>query len=269
MQKTIKEWLETLPEPYRSKALKNLPEYHLDSDVTYANLHDALNAAYTWDATEERHDYCSNVARGLHPFSDEPFNLEAPAEEPALDWPVDAEEPDEPAVYAVLPQDDLPEPPIPEFKSNWTAPQPVSDFPTEGPSETYATDGTVVFEKPHQEPFIQVEGHLMTEGVLKHLSEGLNQEEAIEADALDRTFEKIRQRLDNDNVNHPPHYTQGKVECIDALEAATANLRGIEAVCTANAIKYLWRWKQKNGVEDLKKAKFYIDKLIGDDSQKA
>lgn len=65
-----------------------------------------------------------------------------------------------------------------------------------------------------------------------------------------------------DSVNHPGHYTQGKVECIDALVAATINLQGIEAVCTANAIKYLWRWKQKNGVEDLKKAKWYIDKLM-------
>lgn len=65
-----------------------------------------------------------------------------------------------------------------------------------------------------------------------------------------------------ENVNHPKHYTQGKVECIDALAAATINLQGIEAVCTANAIKYLWRWKQKNGVEDLKKANWYIDKLM-------
>lgn len=65
-----------------------------------------------------------------------------------------------------------------------------------------------------------------------------------------------------DNVNHPSHYTQGKVECIDAIESATVELTGIQAVCTANAIKYLWRWKQKNGVEDLKKARFYLDKLI-------
>lgn len=65
-----------------------------------------------------------------------------------------------------------------------------------------------------------------------------------------------------DNVNHPTHYTSGKVECIDALESATINLIGIEAICTANAIKYLWRWKQKNGVEDLKKALWYINRLI-------
>lgn len=68
--------------------------------------------------------------------------------------------------------------------------------------------------------------------------------------------------IDTDNVNHPSHYTQGGIECIDALEAATADLTGIEAVCTANAIKYMWRWKHKNGVEDLMKARFYINYLI-------
>jgi hypothetical protein len=67
----------------------------------------------------------------------------------------------------------------------------------------------------------------------------------------------------NERVNHPPHYTAGGVECIDALEAATAGLEGIEAVCTANAIKYLWRWKRKNGAEDLQKAVWYIERLIG------
>ena len=65
-----------------------------------------------------------------------------------------------------------------------------------------------------------------------------------------------------DMVNHPSHYTQGGIECIDALEAATINLKGIEAVCTANAIKYLWRWKEKGGIEDLEKSKWYIGRLI-------
>ena len=66
----------------------------------------------------------------------------------------------------------------------------------------------------------------------------------------------------NDMVNHPAHYTAGGIECIEALAAATTGLEGIEAVCTANAIKYLWRWKYKNGIEDLNKAKWYIDYLI-------
>lgn len=71
-----------------------------------------------------------------------------------------------------------------------------------------------------------------------------------------------------DSVNHPQHYTQGGVECIEALKAATHGLAGIEAVCTANAIKYLWRWKFKNGVEDLEKAKWYINRLIQEVTQK-
>ena len=62
-------------------------------------------------------------------------------------------------------------------------------------------------------------------------------------------------------VNHPAHYNTGGVECIDGLAAATAGLEGIEAFCTANAIKYLWRWKWKNGVEDLDKAIWYINYL--------
>ena len=65
-----------------------------------------------------------------------------------------------------------------------------------------------------------------------------------------------------ERVNHPPHYNAGGIECIDALEAATSGLQGIEAFCTANAIKYLWRWKLKNGEEDLQKAVWYINSLI-------
>lgn len=65
-----------------------------------------------------------------------------------------------------------------------------------------------------------------------------------------------------DNVNHPSHYTQGDIECIDAIKAATVGKTGIEAACVANVIKYLWRYEAKNGVEDVRKAKWYIDRLI-------
>jgi hypothetical protein len=64
-----------------------------------------------------------------------------------------------------------------------------------------------------------------------------------------------------DNIN-PDHYKQGNVECIDALESATVNKSGIEAVCTANVIKYLWRYESKNGIEDVKKGLWYMQKLI-------
>lgn len=65
-----------------------------------------------------------------------------------------------------------------------------------------------------------------------------------------------------DMVNHPSHYCQGGIECIDAIKAAVTDLSGIEAVCTANVIKYVWRWKNKNGIEDLKKAGWYLSRLI-------
>ena len=71
-------------------------------------------------------------------------------------------------------------------------------------------------------------------------------------------IEQIRQ----DMINHPSHYTQGKVECIDALESATIGKSGIEAVCVANVIKYLWRYEEKNGIEDVKKAQFYLNRLL-------
>lgn len=72
-------------------------------------------------------------------------------------------------------------------------------------------------------------------------------------------FEKPGPKRDAIN---PDHYKQGKVECIDALEAATVNKKGVEAVCTANVIKYLWRYEAKNGLEDVKKAQWYLEKLI-------
>jgi hypothetical protein len=74
--------------------------------------------------------------------------------------------------------------------------------------------------------------------------------------------EEYERSKKEDNVNHPSHYTQGAIECIDAIKEATKGLLGIEAVCTANIIKYVWRWKFKNGVEDLRKARWYLDRLI-------
>lgn len=68
----------------------------------------------------------------------------------------------------------------------------------------------------------------------------------------------------DDAVNHPSHYTAGKVECIDAIAAATVGLEGLEAICTGTAIKYLFRWKRKNGPEDLRKARWYIDRLLAE-----
>lgn len=66
-----------------------------------------------------------------------------------------------------------------------------------------------------------------------------------------------------DLVNHPKHYiSETGLETIDVIEAFTHDLVGLDAVCTGNIIKYICRWKHKNGVEDLKKAQWYLNKLI-------
>jgi len=65
-----------------------------------------------------------------------------------------------------------------------------------------------------------------------------------------------------DNVNHPNHYCNGGIECIEAIKASMS----FEAFCgylKGNNIKYLWRYEHKNKpVEDLKKAQWYQNRLI-------
>ena len=65
----------------------------------------------------------------------------------------------------------------------------------------------------------------------------------------------------NDAVQHPSHYTQGGIECIEAIRASmTAD--GFCDYCKGNIIKYIWRWRDKGGVEDLRKASVYLNWLI-------
>ena len=65
---------------------------------------------------------------------------------------------------------------------------------------------------------------------------------------------------ESDMVNHPPHYNQKGIECIDAIEAATDT--GFEYYLQGNTMKYLWRYRYKDGSQDLKKALWYLNKLI-------
>ena len=67
--------------------------------------------------------------------------------------------------------------------------------------------------------------------------------------------------MGRDNVNHPDHYTQGSIECIEAIEAALGD-EGFVAYCQGNVMKYLWRHRNKGGVEDLEKARRYLDWMI-------
>jgi hypothetical protein len=63
-----------------------------------------------------------------------------------------------------------------------------------------------------------------------------------------------------DMVNHPPHYNASGIECIDAIAAATDD--GYEYYLQGNIMKYVWRYRYKNGLEDLHKAQWYLSKLV-------
>ena len=64
-----------------------------------------------------------------------------------------------------------------------------------------------------------------------------------------------------DSVKHPKHYTKGKIECLDAIKESmsTKQYRGY---LKGNIMKYLWRYEDKGGTEDLRKAEFYLKRLI-------
>jgi hypothetical protein len=64
-----------------------------------------------------------------------------------------------------------------------------------------------------------------------------------------------------DSVNHPAHYTQGGIECIKAIEASMSP-EGFQDYCKGNVLKYIWRWRDKAGVEDLEKAQVYLGWMI-------
>lgn len=64
-------------------------------------------------------------------------------------------------------------------------------------------------------------------------------------------------------INHPDHYqSETGLEVLDIIEAFTFDLKGIEAFDTGNILKYICRWKKKNGLQDLEKARWYLSHLI-------
>ncbi len=66
--------------------------------------------------------------------------------------------------------------------------------------------------------------------------------------------------MSRDNIN-PNHYRQGKVECIDAIESSMTPEQ-FKGYLKGNMLKYMWRFENKGGVEDLKKAQWYLSRLI-------
>jgi protein of unknwon function (DUF3310) len=65
----------------------------------------------------------------------------------------------------------------------------------------------------------------------------------------------------SDNVNHPSHYETGKFECIEVM-LETQGREAVKSFCVCNAFKYLYRHKNKNELEDIKKAVWYLKKFI-------
>lgn len=73
-------------------------------------------------------------------------------------------------------------------------------------------------------------------------------------------YRLITEAESGNNVDHPHHYNQGGIECIDAMVAAFGE-KAVENFCLINAFKYVWRSRDKNGFEDIDKAIWYLNKV--------
>jgi hypothetical protein len=71
----------------------------------------------------------------------------------------------------------------------------------------------------------------------------------------------IELEKERDMVNNPMHYNAGNIECIDSIEAMLTKEEFI-GYLRGNSHKYRWRFRYKNGIEDLKKAEWYENKLL-------
>lgn len=105
------------------------------------------------------------------------------------------------------------------------------------------------------------------EGILKRERERMEQEESKEynlEDIMEECEQKERENVMeeikvNDSVNHPSHYEgHTSIDCIDNMRLIFGNQRVAE-FCMLNAYKYLSRHEYKNGLEDLKKAEWYLN----------
>ena len=129
-----------------------------------------------------------------------------------------------------------------------------------------------ISEAPEQKPLVArenvkatttlyVKSPLSAEEFEKQLKALLPQKLVLEPLPKEDRAIKMPESSKPDNVNCPKHYCKGGVESIDFVKAAVSNLSGFEAVCVANIIKYMWRYKEKNGLEDVMKAAKYLEWL--------
>ena len=66
---------------------------------------------------------------------------------------------------------------------------------------------------------------------------------------------------EKEEINHPDRYAGGKFECIDVMLDVYGK-DALKYICIGNVFKYIWRFEKKNGVHDLKKAMWYLNKCI-------
>ena len=98
--------------------------------------------------------------------------------------------------------------------------------------------------------------------VVKEICDSITGRFTENKDAIKKAYEILTQPdTKEDAVNHPKHYETGKFECIDVM-VETQGKEAVKAFCLCNAFKYLYRHKSKNGLEDIKKARWYLDKYL-------
>ena len=117
-------------------------------------------------------------------------------------------------------------------------------FTAGGPGSGKSYTASTLFGMPEKMPYVSAKG-------LK----GVNSDSAFE-NYLDKHRE-----IFNDNVNHPAHYTEGGIECIEAIEAQLTP-EEYKGYLKGNVAKYLWREKHKGGNESLRKAQWYLNRLV-------
>ena len=129
-----------------------------------------------------------------------------------------------------------------------------------------------ISEAPEQKPLVPLENvkatttlyakaPISTEEFEKQLKALLPQRLALEPLPKEDRAIKMPEPSKPDNVNHPKHYLKGGLECIQVIKAQLTPEQ-YEGYLYGNVIKYMWRWKEKNGLEDLRKANHYLDWLI-------
>ena len=83
-----------------------------------------------------------------------------------------------------------------------------------------------------------------------------------EWDYVNKINRQLRQsKKEGDDVSSPFHYNSGNIECIDAIKAVSSK-EEFEGYLRANVLKYIWRFRYKDNIKDLRKAKWYLDRLI-------